>query len=74
MGVAADRGYYYRGALRGGRELSKTLSSASSDSPCGCFLEKGREEVCGEVVCFLSLGYRGELFDMHRAETLFPAV
>lgn len=22
MGVAADRGYYYRGVLRGGRELS----------------------------------------------------
>jgi len=25
MGVAADRGYYYRGDLKGGRELSRAF-------------------------------------------------
>lgn len=40
MGVVADRGYYYRGVLRGGRDFLEHFL-VSSDSPCGYLSGKG---------------------------------
>lgn len=86
MGVAADRGYYYRGALRGGRELSGTLSTFPSFLRLSLRLPvrlsteseiEWEEEVRGEAVCFSSsLRYRGQRRPWRRAQSwnAFPSV